>query len=164
MNQHSLNDQLEKVGRTGLKTVKFDTGNGGGKPIFQQLDFAHALTGLSKEVTAWALYAYSNTEDEKSLSFITSRLSKIVLRKHPKIPTKAVLGLVKITLREHLMYAPGTKNRKGCSVTAKSIAMGIARKTYYAHSNSIESATDTIMKIVRNWEEQIATNVGEKLS
>ncbi|MGD1467183.1 hypothetical protein [Vibrio harveyi] len=164
MNQHELNDQLEKVGRTGLKTIKFDTGNGGGKPIFDQLDFAHALTGLSNEATAWALYAYSNTEDEKSLSFITSRLAKIVLRKHPKVPTKAVVGLVKITLREHLMYAPSTKTRKGCTVAAKSIAMGIARKTYYAHANSIDSATKTIMTIVRAWEEQIATNVGKKLS
>ncbi|MGD1335063.1 hypothetical protein ACP6H1_21850 [Vibrio harveyi] len=164
MSQRSLNDQLEKVGRTGLKTVKFDVGNGGGKPMFQQLDFAHALTGLSNEATAWALYAYSNTEDEKSLSFVTSRLAKIILRKHPKVPTKSVVGLVKITLREHLMYAPGTKTRKGCSVTAKSVAMGIARKTYYANANAINSATQTIMEIVLAWEEQIATNVGKKSS
>ncbi|MCD1413709.1 hypothetical protein IOC51_06625 [Vibrio parahaemolyticus] len=158
------NKWLEKIGRTGLKTVKFDVGNGGGKPIFDQLDFAHALAGLGNEATAWAMYAYSNTEDEKSLNFITTRLSKIILRKHPSIPAKAVVGLVKIILREHLMYTPGTKTRKGCSVTAKSLAMGIARKTYYVHSNAIDSATQTIMESVRSWESQIADNVGKKLT
>ncbi|ALR91294.1 hypothetical protein [Vibrio alginolyticus] len=158
------NKWLEKIGRTGLKTVKFDVGTGGGKPTFDQLDFAHALTGLGNEATAWAMYAYSNTEDEKSLNFITARLSKIIQRKHPSIPTKAVVGLVKITLREHLLYAPSTKTRKGCSVTARSLAMGIARKTYYAHSNAIDSATQTVMELVRLWEEQIAESVQKKLN
>ncbi len=158
------NKWLEKIGRTGLKTVKFDVGNGGGKPVFEQLDFAHALTGLGSEATAWAMYAYSNTEDEQSLNFITSRLSKIILRKHPSLPTKAITGLVKITLREHLMYAPGSKTRKGCSVTARSLAMGIARKTYYVHSNAIDSATQTIMELVKSWEKQISENVSKKLA
>ncbi|CAH1521313.1 conserved hypothetical protein [Vibrio owensii] len=162
MSQH--NKWLEKIGRTGLKTVKFDVGNGGGNPLFEQLDFAHALSGLGKEPTAWAMYAYSNTEDEKSLNFITARLSKIILRKHPSIPTKGVVGLVKITLREHLMYAPSAKTRKGCSVTAKSLAMGISRRSYYNHSNSIESAIKTVMTIVKVWEEEIAKNVAKKLS
>ena len=158
------NKWLEKIGRSGLKTVKFDTGTGGGKPLFDQVDFAHALSGLGKEATAWALFAYSNTEDEKSLSFVTSRLSKIILRKHPKLPVKSILGLVKITLREHLMYAPGTKTRKGNTVAAKSLAMGISKRSYYNHSASIDSAVETIMTIVKIWEDEIAKNVSIKLS
>lgn len=157
------NKWLEKIGRTGLKTVQLDIGNGGGKPTFDQLDFAHALVGLGSEATAWAMYAYSNTEDERSLSFITARLSKIVLRKYPSIPAKAVVGLVKIALREHLMYAPGESNRRGCSVTTRSLAMGVARKTYYVHISTIESATQTVMETVRMWEKQIAANIRNKL-
>ncbi|MCG9699623.1 hypothetical protein L1D19_05690 [Vibrio natriegens] len=158
------NKWLEKIGRTGLKTIKFDVGNGGGKPIFDQLDFAHALAGLGNEATAWAMYAYSNTEDEKSLNFITARLAKIITRQHPKIPTKSIVGLVKITLREQLMYEPGETNRKGNTVVIKAKAMGIARKTYYAHSESINSAVETINTLVNAWESQIADRVSKKLS
>ncbi|WP_165313001.1 hypothetical protein [Vibrio ziniensis] len=157
MNQH--NNWLERIGRSGLKTVKFDTGSGGGAPSVQAIEATgFGLAGLSKEATAWAMFAYSNTEDEKSLNYLASRLSKIVLRSNPKIPTRSIVGLVKITLRECLMYAPDETTRKGCTVAAKSIAMGIARKTYYAHRESIESSCEMIRRIVSMWEEQIRSN------
>ncbi len=162
MNQR--NKWLEKIGRTGLKTVKFDVGNGGGKPIFDQLDFAHALAGLGNEATAWAMYAYSNTEDEKSLNFLTARLAKIITRQHPKIPTKSIVGLVKITLREVLMYSPGEEKRNGVQATVKCRAMGMPRRTYYRHRSAIESATETLLSIIYEWEAQISNNVASKLT
>lgn len=160
MNQHSA---LEKIGRAGLKTVRFDTGVGG-IPEYTQMDLAHALTGLSKEATAWAMYAYSNTEDEKSLSFVTARLAKIITRKFPEFPSKSIVGLVKVTLRECLMYAPGEVNRKGCSVTLRCASMNISRDTYYRKSNMIQSAVDTVVQVVRGWEKQICERVGAKLT
>ncbi|NIY91132.1 hypothetical protein [Vibrio diazotrophicus] len=160
MNQHSA---LEKIGRAGLKTVRFDTGVGG-IPEYTQMDFAHALTGLSKEATAWAMYAYSNTEDEKSLSFLTSRLAKIIARKFPELPPKSIVGLVKVTLRECLMYAPEDTKRKGCSVTLRCTVMNISRDTYYRKSTIIRSAVDMVMQVIRCWEKQIGERVGDKLT
>lgn len=154
---------LEKIGRTGLKTVRFDTGVGG-TPEYTQMDYAHMLSGLSKEATAWAMYAYSNTEDEKSLSFLTNRLSKIILRKYPKIPPKSVVGLVKITLREALMYSPGESFRKGCQVTLKCKVMRLPRRTFYLHKLSIDSAVETIISIISSWESQILSNINNKLN
>lgn len=154
---------LEKIGRTGLKTVRFDTGVGG-TPEYTQMDYAHMLAGLSKEAAAWAMYAYSNTEDEKSLSFLTARLSKIILRKYPKIPSKSVVGLVRITLREALMYCPGESARKGCQVTLKCKAMGIARCTYYRNKNSIDSVTESLWEVITIWEKQISKNIKFKLT
>lgn len=153
---------LERIGRTGLKTVRFDTGVGG-VPEYTQMDCAHMLAGLSKEAAAWAMYAYSNTEDEKSLSFLTARLSKIVLRKYPEIPAKSVVGLVKITLREALMYCPGENVRKGCQVTLKCKVMGISRCSYYRHQESITAASDMITKKIARLEENIIANLQSRL-
>lgn len=152
---------LEKIGRTGLKTVRFDTGVGG-TPEYTQMDYAHMLSGLSKEATAWAMYAYSNTEDEKSLSFLTARLSKIILRKYPKIPSKSVVGLVKITLREALMYSPGDSARKGCQVTLKCKVMGISRNTYYRQRDSIDGAIECVINVIVKLEENILKNITTK--
>ncbi|TVO37365.1 hypothetical protein [Vibrio algivorus] len=152
---------LERIGRTGLKTVRFDTGVGGIQE-YTQMDYAHMLAGLSKEATAWAMYAYSNTEDEKSLSFLTARLSKIILRKYPKIPPKSVVGLVKITLREALMYCPGDSTRKGCQVTLKCRAMGLPRRTFYNHKISIDLATKTLLSIIFSLESQISSNLNDQ--
>ncbi len=160
MNQHSA---LEKIGRAGLKTVRFDTGVGG-IPEYTQMDFAHALAGLNKEATAWAMYAYSNTEDEKSLSFVTARLAKIVARKFPELPPKSIVSLVKVTLRECLMYEPGETNRKGCSVTLRCAVMGISRDTYYRRAKVVQAAIELIIGIVQGWENQISRRVGEKLT
>ncbi len=150
------NKWLEKIGRTGLKTVKFDVGNGGGKPVFEQLDFAHALTGLSDEVTAWVMFAYSNAEDEKSLNKVASLLAKVIIRKHPAIKPKSALGLVKIILREMLQRAPGDTTQKRGAVIARAKAMGIARSTYYKHQNSIDQAIELVLLVVNSWEEQAA--------
>ncbi|XEV13599.1 hypothetical protein ACBZ90_17440 [Vibrio alginolyticus] len=149
------NKWLEKIGRTGLKTVKFDTGTGG-IPEFDPLDFAHMFAGLNSEASAWVMFAYSNSEDETSLNKITSLLSKVIIRKHPVIKPKGAVGLVKIILREVLQRAPGDTTQKRGAVIARAKAMGIARSTYHKHQNSINQAIELILSVVDSWEEQAA--------
>ncbi len=151
MNQR--NKWLEKIGRTGLKTVKFDTGTGG-IPEYDSLDFAHMIAGLNPEASAWVMFAYSNSEDEKSLNKVTSLLSKVITRKHPAIKPRSAVGLVKIVLRETLQRAPGDTSQKRGAVMARAKAMGIARSTYHKHQNSIDQAIELILSVVNCWEEQ----------
>lgn len=154
-------DRLERISRMGLRTTRLDAIIGG-RPEYNQMDFAHMLSGLSKEASAWALYAYANSEDELSLSFLTTRLAKIIRRKYPELPAKSIIGLVRITLKEALMYRPGDTVRKGLKVTLKSKIMGISRKTYYKHLIAINEATYTLLNIINAFETQIDLNISKK--
>lgn len=153
---------LEKIGRTGLKTIKFETGCGG-QVEFTQMDFAHALSGLNRESTAWAMYAYSNTFDEQSLSYLTSRLSKAVRVKYPKLKPKAIVGLVKITLRESLRSGPGEVKRP-VSIRIKSAAMGVPKSTYHDNKDKYDEVITWINACVSRWENQISKVVNNHFS
>ena len=157
------NSQLEKIGRTGLKVVKFDTGCGG-QAEFTQMDFAHALSGLNNLPTAWAMYAYSNTFDEQSLSYLTARLSKIIRIKHPKIKPKAVIGLVKVTLRDALRHAPGKDMTKSLSSRMRAAAMGIPKSTYHENKKVYEQIIAWIHQVIKEWEKQIVKVVEKHFS
>lgn len=153
---------LERLGFTGFKTVRFDNIIGG-SPQYELMDHAYILCGLSKEATAWALYAYANINDDKSLSFLIPLIAKIIHRKHPTLPPRLIVGLVKIALRESMMGTVEDPNMKGYSVTLKSKVMGVSRKTYYQHKSVIQAATETILALIRGWEEQIGLNIKRKL-
>ncbi len=166
-----MSNQLERLSFAGLKTTRLGSTSGikitGEKTT--QSDIAYGLSGLSSEAMAWASLVYINGNDEKSLSMLISRITKLLLRRYPKIQPKTLMGLVKICFHEALINerAPGNEQktqRKKLPVTAKAKAMGINRSTFYQNQRQYDEIINAILHVINCWESQIEENVKKRLS
>lgn len=166
-----MSRQLERLSRAGYKTTRLSSTSGirsTGERL-TQADIAHSLSGLGKEATAWASLAYVNSNDEKSLTMLVSQISKLLLKRYPKMPPQTIVGLVKICFHEALTQEIDPKDgektqRKQLTVTAKAKAMGINRASFYKNKAKYDEIVNAVMYVVNRWEDQITENMNRRLS
>ncbi|ELA9352053.1 hypothetical protein QUN95_001725 [Vibrio parahaemolyticus] len=168
---HIMSRQLERLSNLGLKTTQLsataDIRVTGDK--LSQSDLAYGLSGLSAEAMAWASLAYVNSNDEKSLNMLVSRITKLLLRRYPKTPPKVLIGLVKVCFHEALINNRNLKNsekteRKGLTTAAKARAMGINRSSFYKNKDRYDEIINAVVYVINRWECQIEENVKKRLS
>ncbi|TON86154.1 hypothetical protein CGH50_22305, partial [Vibrio parahaemolyticus] len=154
-----------------LKTTRLSATSGirvTGEKLSQS-DIAYALSGLGVEATAWASLAYVNSNDEKSLNMLVSRISQLLLKRHPKTPPKVLIGLVKVCFHEALINDRKLENgekteRKGLTTAAKARAMGINRSSFYKNKDKYDEIINAVTYVINRWESQIEENVKKRLS
>ncbi len=166
-----MGKQLERLSFAGLKTTRLSATSGirvTGEKLSQS-DIAYALSGLGVEATAWASLAYVNSNDEKSLNMLVSRISQLLLRRYPKTPPKVLIGLVKVCFHEALINDRQLENgekteRKGLTTAAKARAMGINRSSFYKNKDKYDEIINAVMYVINRWESQIEESVSSRLA
>ncbi|MGD1456959.1 hypothetical protein [Vibrio harveyi] len=163
-----MSKQLERLSKAGLKTPGIgptaSIGCTGDK--LSQSDIAFALCGLSQEAAMWASVAYTNSDDPKALNSLVARLSKLLLRKFPKMQPKVITGLVRICINEAMVNEPKStekKSKRVLTATAKAKEMGISRKTFYQNQSKYDEITKAVMYVIQRWDEQITKNVNKRI-
>ncbi len=166
-----MSKQLERLSFAGLKTIRLSATSGirvTGEKLSQS-DIAYALSGLGVEATAWASLAYVNSNDEKSLNMLVSRISQLLLKRFPNMQPKTLMGLVKICFHEALTMERDPENnektqRKRLTNVAKAKAMGIKNSTFYKNRKKYDEIINAVMYVINRWESQIEENVKKRLS
>lgn len=166
-----MSRQLERLSNLGLKTTKLSatadirvTGN-----KLSQSDLAYGLSGLSAEAMAWASLAYVNSNDEKSLNMLVSRITQLLQKRYEGTQPKILMGLVKICFHEALTQGKKLENdertrKKGLTVTAKARAMGIQRCSYYKEKKKYGEIINAITYVINRWEDQITERMDKRIS
>lgn len=144
---------LERIGRLGLKTVKFDIGSGG-TPFFKGCEYAAVLSGLSRLEMAWVMYAYVNTSSESELDYIVAALL-------PKVVCDYNCGdivankLIRLVCREFIQG-------KTLSGRLRAIVLGVPTASYIRYREKYENAilfvNSVLMEIEKVTSKKIESN------
>lgn len=162
---------LARLGRAGVKTVRFDTGTGG-TPEYISTDYAWLLKGLSREATAWIVYAYSNTTDPTSFNFLAARLSKVLIRKYEIRPGVAV-RLVKHVMQEQMLPPCRYCNGAGCdkcetgrqpvSMRLMASICGVPKTTFSRNYSNYKKMMTFVEMLIDKWERSAAELIKSKM-
>ena len=175
---------IKLMARMTPKTLNLgNTGGGGGLDVIDWRTASHALVGLKKEPYEWALYRFAG-HDEKERNIIralTMLITLFVKIRRFKIKPDTLDGIVRAAMLEFTQPVCGLcsgsgwitanlgtqecpkcngRGRKHISQRERCRVIGIDHKNY---ANSHDEVTKEIMRLISTWEQQIITNVNEKM-
>ena len=141
---------LERIGRLGLKTVKFDIGSGG-TPFFKGCEYAAVLSGLSRLEMAWVTYAYINVFGEYELNYIVLSFKDYIARE-AELPIEISIRVVELSCRE-CCYHQTLSDRLRASF------MGVSRGKFERNKNKIHKAMDIMRGLLAKVEDEIIKKI-----
>ncbi|PSV50012.1 hypothetical protein [Photobacterium indicum] len=168
------NQVLERISKAGVKTVKFDTGMGGGTPLYTSCDYAAALSGLSRDATAWIIYAYSNTTDPKSFNYLALQLARVAMSVCDNVSHDFSVRIAKLAMEEHVRGFCQCKG-KGCekcldtgvlifSGRLRASVLRLPKTTYFNNRHDYDFIIKILHLILSGYERDAVINITRFLS
>lgn len=141
---------LERIGKLGLKTVKFDTGSGG-QAFWRGCEIAGVMSQLTRLELAWVMVAYINTSSEKELEYMSLCIVPELVKRF-EFEALMASKIVKMACRERMQ-------RKELSNRMRSVVLGVPKSTYARHQDKYDDALKFINNIIDRIEESSSSKL-----